>query len=292
MSRDNPLVFYQGTNLPSGRILPLSKVSIPPHDRGFMFADAVYEVIRTYNGRLFALKEHLARLSRSLAATRIRFRDFRLIERKALELIRRNGLQQGDAMVYVQITRGAYPRQHAFPGQRVLPTVYIETARLVSNRAKQAKGVAAILMPDIRWLHCDIKSVGLLPNVLARQTAVERGAYEAIFVRQGTLTEGTHTNVFGVQRGRVITYPRTNEILGGITRNLVLRLCRRLKIPVRQTGLRKNRLRELDELFLAGTTAEVLPVISVDGRSVGTGRPGPVTRRLQSEFRDYVTGQL
>lgn len=269
-----------------------SKVRISPDDRGFMFADGVYEVIRSYSGRFFHLKEHLRRLRHSLKSTHIEFRGVAAIEPGAHKLLRLNGLETGDATVYIQITRGVYPRQHAFPVRPVIPTFYMEVNRLKPHRPEMETGVNVITVPDIRWSRCDIKSVALLGNVLAAQQACVKGAFEAIQVRDGLLTEGTRTNVFGVRRGRLITHARSGSILGGITRDVILRLCQRLDIPASESGVRENRLFELDELFLAGTTVEVVPVVCVNGRRIGTGMPGPVTRRLQQAFRAYLAEEI
>jgi D-alanine transaminase len=250
-----------------------------------MFADGVYEVIRSYQGRLFHLPAHLSRLRQSLRSARINYHDVAAIEPAAMELLRRNRLLACDATAYLQITRGVYPRQHAFPPRTVIPTFYMEANRFEPYRAEMARGVGVITVPDFRWSRCDIKSLALLGNVLARQAAIDKGAFEAVFVRDGLVTEGTHTNVFGVRKGRLVTHPRCGSILGGITRDLILRLCRRLRIPVLESGIRETRLPKLDELFLAGTTVEVMPIVSVDSRRVGSGRPGPVTRRLQQAFQ-------
>jgi D-alanine transaminase len=257
-----------------------------------MFADGVYEVIRSYSGRLFHPKEHLRRLEHSLESAEIEFKGLDAIEPQACELLRLNHLETGDATAYIQITRGVHPRQHAFPARPVIPTFYLEVNRLVPHRQEMETGVKVITVPDIRWSRCDIKSIALLGNVLAAQQARARRAFEAIQVRDGLLTEGTRTNVFGVQGDRLITHVRSGSILGGITRAVILRLCRRLGIPVSESGVRESRLFQLDELFLAGTTVEVMPVVCVNRRKVGTGKPGPVTRRLQHAFREYVAAEL
>jgi len=288
----DPWVAFQSEDVPGGAILRRSRVRISPNDRGFMFADGVYEVVRSYSGRFFRLKEHLRRLRLSLKSTRIEFKSLDAIEPGARELLRLNRLDKGDATVYVQITRGAYPRQHAFPARPVIPTFYVEVNRLKPYRQEMETGVRVITVPDIRWSRCDIKSIALLGNVLAAQQACAKRAFEAIQVRDGLLTEGTRTNVFGVKRGRVMTHVRSGSILGGITRDVIMQLCRRLGIPVSESGVHENRLLQLDELFLAGTTVEVMPVVRVNGRRVGTGKPGPVTRRLQQAFRAYLAEEI
>lgn len=178
------------------------------------------------------------------------------------------------------------------PAEPLLPTVYVETCPCAVSAADSDRGVSVITVTDVRWSRCDIKAIGLLPNVLARMQATEAGAAEAVFVRDGLVTEGTHTNVFGVLGGTVITHAADNYVLAGITRGVVLELCGSLGIPVSEAGISEVLLPELDELFLAATTAEVTPIAGVNGRPVGNGHPGPVTRRLQAAFRDYVVKTL
>jgi D-alanine transaminase len=280
--------FYKSQTSPKGIFLPKEKVCISPNDRGFMFADGVYELIRTYNGKFYRLTEHLHRFQRSLAAVRIASDDIPLIETAMKELLRRNNLLAGDATIYIQVTRGIWRRSHAFPTEPVLPTVYVEASRFVPHKDDNRLGIGAITVSDFRWARCDIKSVGLLPNVLARQQAIENGAAEAIFVRDGVITEGTRTNVFGVQAGKVITHPRANYILAGITRDTVINLCASFNIPFIESPIFESKLFELEELFLAGTTTEIMPVIKVNGKPIGKGRPGKITKALQVAFRDHV----
>jgi D-alanine transaminase len=271
--------------------MPKERVCISPNDRGFLFADGVYEVMRSYEGRLFQVEEHLRRLRRSLDAIRVVFDGLAGIGRIAQELLVRNGLTECDATVYVQVTRGACPRAHSFPCTPVMATVYMEATRFEPETGVLEPGVTAITVPDIRWGRVDIKSVALLPNVLARQAAVEHGVFEAIFVRDGVLTEGTRTNVLGVMNGTVLTHARTNLVLPGITRDCVLEVCGSLGIPVSETCIFEDQLAHLDELFLAGTTVEIAPVLRVNAITIGDGRPGAVTRRLQAAFREYVRKQ-
>lgn len=258
-----------------------------PTDRGFMFGDGVYEVIRSYGGKLFKAREHLARLAHSLAVVRIAYPEPERFLYVADELIRRNQLLETDAVVYLEVTRGAAMRQLQFPSQ-VVPTVYAEATLLPATACSAERGVGAILVPDIRWKRCDIKSVGLLPNVLARQQASECGAEEAIFVHDGRVTEGTHTSVFGVLGGAVRTHPVNQMILAGVTRSVVIALCRSLGIQVVESPIAAGELERLEELFLTCTTGEIMPVVTLDGRMVGTGTVGPITRRLLLAFREYV----
>ena len=269
----------------NGRFIPKEQVSISPDDRGFLFADGAYEVIRSYGGRLFRLDDHLARMDRSLRELRIAGPDVHSFGDIADELIHVNRLGQGEASLYVQVTRGAAPRHHTFPDEGTPPTVYAYAAPLRPSPERWERGVKAILVPDIRWTRCDIKSLALLPNVLASQRAAERGAYEAVFVRDGAVTEGAHTNVCAVLDGRLVTHPRTHHILGGITRRVVLELCGQLDIPVEESPILETRVGEVDEFLLLGTVTEILPVVRVDGWQVGDGTPGSITRKLQRAFR-------
>lgn len=285
-------VYYRSAGFPAGGIVPKDKVVISPNDRGFLFADGVYEVMRSYAGRPFRPDEHMARLEHSLEAVRISLPDITMLKRIAGELLERNDLGLSDATVLVQITRGVCPRMVAVPPSRLVPTVYVETSRLEPRSNDMEVGVSVITVPDTRWSRCDIKAIGLLPNMLARLQATEAGVAEAVFVRDGVVTEGTHTNLFGVLSGTVVTHPAGNHILAGVTRAVVLELCRSLSLPVAEAGVREDRLLSFDELFISATTAEVTPIVSVNGQPVGNGRPGPVTRRLQAAFRDYVEKTL
>jgi D-alanine transaminase len=194
-----------------------------------------------------------------------------------------------EALVYLQVTRGAAPRAHPFPAGAT-PLEFLYAAEFRDPYARQREeGGCVITHPDLRWDRCDIKSTNLLANVLAMQAAKEAGCVEAILaLPDGTLTEGTHTSFFGVLHGAVLTRPNSNAILPGITRGLVLRLAERAGVPVREQVLKRDDLAEVSELFLTGTTSEVLPLVSVDGKAIGDGRPGPITRRLQEAYRQAV----
>jgi len=285
-------VYFRSEDRPEGGFLPRAEVRVSPLDRGFMLADGVYEVIRSYQGRLFHADRHLSRLAQSLAATGIEFEDTRALGAVAAELIRRNGLDSTDATVYIQVTRGICPRSLLIPAEGLLPTVYADASKLTVQPEQAEQGIRAITVPDIRWQRCDIKSIALLPNVLARLEADRRGAEEALFVRDGLLTEGTHTSLFGVRAGAVFTHPLSGSILAGVTRSVVLELCAGLGIPSAEQAILAAGLAGLDELFLSCTTAEVLPVTAVNGMPVGSGTPGPVTRRLLAAFREHVDRAL
>ena len=267
----------------NGSYLPKDEARLSPDDRGFLFADGVYEVIRAYGGQLYAMQPHLARMTNGLRALRIDGVDVAGLADVSRELLRRNGLEGGNGLVYVQITRGAAIRGHGFPDPPVPPTVYA-TAMPFKAKGDPEQGVAVITAPDHRWTRCDIKSVALLPNCMAIQDAVEAGAQEAVLVRDGVALECTHTSFFGVIEGVVRTAPRSNYILPSITRQAALEICGEQGIPMAEEPVLLHELRTADELFLTGTTMEIMPIVQVDGRPVGDGKPGPVARKLLKHF--------
>ena len=266
----------------NGRFVPPEEIRISPDDRGFLFGDGVYEVIRSYGGRLFALKPHLARMADGLRALRIDNVDVEALGAVAEQLLVKNRAD-GDALVYIQVTRGAAPRMHAFPADTT-PTVFARVMPFVA-KGDPAAGVSVITVPDLRWARCDIKSIALLPNCLANQRARDAGAQEAIFVRDGVAIEGTATTFFAVLDGTVRTAPASNYILPGVTRRIVLKLCAELGVPWAESPIFVEELGKARELFLAGTTVEVMPIVRIDGRAVGDGSPGPTAKRLLEAFR-------
>lgn len=274
----------------NGRFLPLAEATVSVEDRGFQFGDGVYEVIRTYHGRPFQLDAHLARFERSAAAIELMLpwsiQQWAAYVRDGIE---RSGYPE--SKVYLQLTRGAAPRDHAFPASAKPTAVMTVREMKPVDPAIQKAGVSVITMDDWRWGRCDIKSVNLLPNVMARQKAKQAGAFEAVFVRQGQVTEGAVSNVMVVKAGRVLTAPEGEQILSGVTRTLVLELARKEGLPVEERFVTRDELLHADEVFLTSTTIEVLPVIRVDGTAIGpggSGKPGPVTQRLQAAFRRFV----
>lgn len=270
----------------NGDFVPKEEVKISPDDRGFLFGDGVYEVICAYEGQLFEAEAHWQRLERSLQEIRMTPPAEVDFEAVAQELLRRNDLLDRHAKVYLQITRGAAPRQHAFPDEPISPTVYATATPYEPPLKKWDEGVSVILLPDLRWSRCDIKSIALLPNVLASQRAKEAGVYEAVLVRREVVTEGSHCTFLGVFDGTVRTHPLNNNILVSITRAVVLELCSKLDIPVQEAPIVKKELEDADELILLGTTTGVMPVVQVDDWTVNTGAPGPITRQLQQAFRE------
>jgi D-alanine transaminase len=271
----------------NGVQMPLEEVKIPALDRGFLFGDAVYEVIRVYRSRPWLMDDHMRRLAHSLTAVHIQGVDLDRLHRRVLGTIAAGPYLE--ATVYIQITRGVAARTHTFPAAvSPLEFLYVQEFNDPYTDARRT-GASVITQPDIRWGRCDIKSTNLLANILAAQAAKEAGSLEALFfLPNGTLTEGTHTSFFGVLDGTVLTAPRTNNILPGITRSLILRLAGRAGIKVREHVLQREHLGRVSELFLTGTTTEVLPVVWVDGQPIGGGSPGPVTRRLQEAYQEAV----
>ena len=275
----------------NGQFLPRSTATISVEDRGFVFGDGVYEVWRVVNGRLFETERHLSRLEFGLGELRIRLPEplsLPAIEAIADRLLRESALTTGEATFYVEVTRGAAPRAHQFPAAGTPPTVYATVNRLNPPEELRSRGASAITIPDIRWLRCDIKTVQLLPNVFAKQAAAEKGAVDALMIRDDVVTEGSHANVVGVIDGSIRTHPTNNLILAGITRAIVLDIARQLGVPVSEEPIAARDIPRLEELFLVGTTTDVMPIVRVDDRPVGDGKPGPITSRLVKEFRAYL----
>ena len=275
----NPTVYF------NGEYMLKTSVHLSPDDRGFLFGDGVYEVVRSYGGRFFALDAHLQRMHNGLCELQIRGVDAAAFAEICEQLLEKNDLGQDEALVYMQVTRGAAPppRRHAFPNIPTRPTSYAVPLPF-QPKGDVTKGVSVITAPDMRWTRCDIKSINLLANCLANQRAQEAGATEAILVRDGVALEATASSLFGVFDGEVRTAPKSNYILPSITREAALEMCREAGIPACEAPIFVHELASADELFLAGTTFELMPIIEIDGRTVGNGRPGPVQRRLYELF--------
>ena len=267
------------------RFLPVDSLSISPDDRGFQFADGVYEVVLLVGQVPFHLDDHLNRLQRNLGEIQIAVpKGLQQICRKLVEL---NQPQSDYSTLYMQITRGVAPRNHRFPDRSVAPTVYA-TLSPISRSDSESKGARVILAADVRWGRCDIKTTNLLANVMAVQQARESGAEEAVFVRDGLITEGAHTSFAAVFDGTLYTHPLGHQILPGITRAIVLRLSDELGIPVRETAVKSSDLDAADECMLLGTTKIVTPVVQVDDRMIAAGVPGRITRLLQQSFQQLL----
>jgi D-alanine transaminase len=280
----------------NGRYVAAEEALVPVQDRGFLFGDGVYEVTPAYRGRFFLADRHVARLRRGLAELRIDA-DLSGLEAVHDRLLHDNGLGGADvSYVYVQITRGVAPRTHAFPSPGVPPTVYAFSSEYRRPpRERWEQGFHALTVPDRRWARVDLKTINLLPNVLAQQAAAEADAADALLVRDGVALEGAHSNFFAVLGETVVTHPTSNVILPGITRGYVLDLARdELGLEVVERPIQIEELARADEAFFTGTTTEVRPTVAIDGRKVGEGRVGPVTRRLFDAFLarvERVAGQ-
>jgi D-alanine transaminase len=211
--------------------------------------------------------------------------DFNSLEKIIYDIINKNNIE-GESLVYLQITRGsAIPRTHHFPSEKTDPTIFISVKELIENLDEQKNGVKVIFQEDIRWLRCDIKSTSLLPVVLASQKAKEENAVEAILVRDGVITEGTHTNFFAVKDETVYTAPKSRLILEGITRKVVLEFCEKFKIDFREEFINKDDLKNFTEFFITSTTKEVTPVTEIDYWKINQGEPGKITKSLQAVFK-------
>jgi D-alanine transaminase len=271
----------------NGAFMPLAEANVSIEDRGFQFGDGVYEVIRTYKGRPFSIEAHLARLDRSAAALDLT-QPYSRAEwtGHVLEGVKRAAYPE--AKIYLQITRGVAPRDHAYSDEAT-PTVVMTVREFHPlDRSVHATGVEAMTTEDIRWGRCDIKSVNLLANVLARQQVKQARVFEAILVNSGLVTEGAVSNVMVVQGGTVVTAPEGPRILSGVTRAIVLDLALSESVPTQERFVSQSDLYAADEVFLTGTTVEVLAVIRVDGKVIGDGRPGPITQRLAASFASRV----
>lgn len=276
----------------NGSYLPKDEVRISPDDRGFLLSDGVYEVTPFYGGRPFRLEEHRRRMERGLAFLRIDH-DLSEFEEVHRRLVEENGLG-GEPMsiVYVQVSRGAAPRTHAFPDPPCEPTVYAFAKDFQRPPADAwGTGYGAVTAPDRRWARVDIKSIALLPNVLAQQAAVDAGVEDALLIRDGIALEGSHNNVFMVFDGTLVTHPADHLILHGITRACVLEVAREVGMDVEERPILVEELDEADEIFFTGTTTEIRPTVELDGRPVETGRVGPVTRRIRDLFLTRVADE-
>ncbi len=274
----------------NGEFMPIEQAVVPIEDRGYQFGDGVYEVIASYEGRLFMLEAHLDRLERSL-----RELGYAPISREAIrasveELFDRAGYDR--AGVYIQITRGVAPRNHAFSAGT--PHQVVMTVRPVKEIPEQLRnnGATAITVRDTRWGRCDIKTIQLLSNCLAKQQALEAGGDDAIFVSdQDIVREGTSSNLFIVSNGRLVTHPLTQAILPGITRMVVMDLCKSAGLAVEETFFGMDALVTAEEVFFTGTITEVLGVARIDGKTIGDGKVGPTTRRIYDLLRSQALAQ-
>ena len=282
----NPTVFL------NGQWQPLSEAKVSVLDRGFIFGDGIYEVVPAYSKRPFRIESHLNRLMRSLTAIRIRS-PYDKEQWAALfhEVVTRNA--GDDQFVYIQVTRGVAKRDHAFPNPEVTPTVFaMSTAFHQPSQKIREEGVAVVTLPDERWLHCDIKSTALLGNVLARQSAADRGVMEGVMFRDGFLTEGSSSNVWMVKDGVLCAPIKNHLVLEGIRYGLFEELAAKLGIPLQIRRIRQAEIAGADELMISSATKEVLPVVKMDSRLVGhashAGKPGPIYKKLRQAYDEAI----
>jgi D-alanine transaminase len=273
----------------NGALVPLADAKVPVLDRGFIFGDGVYEVIPAYQRRLFRLREHLARLAYSLTQIKLLNPHDEAAWTGLLQtVVDRNPWD--DQSVYLQVTRGVAPRTQEFPRIAVQPTVFaMSYAMRTPSDEQRERGVAVVTRDDYRWGRCDIKSISLLANCLLRQEAEEAGASEVILIRDDHVTEASTSNVFLVKDGVIINPPKDRLILPGITYDLVVELARANGLPVEVRRVRRDELFGADEVWLSSSTKEVLPVSTIDGRPVGTGKPGRLYPLMYALFQDYKT---
>ena len=271
----------------NGSFIPLEDARISPLDRGFLFADGVYEVIPYYEGKSFGLEGHLKRLERSLNEIKLpvnfSIEDWmRLID----TLVSKN--EGGDVSVYLQVTRGAYAkRDHALP-EKTHPTIFLMVSPIafpLTADAAKAEGIAVITLPDIRWDRCDIKSIALLPNILLKQQAAEEGAQEAILVRDNLITECATANVFAVKNGTIYTPSKNEHILGGVTRDVIIALASEYGVPLEEISMDVPFIEQADEIWISSSTREIVPVITLNGHAVGSLQPGSVWKQMANYYQ-------
>jgi len=275
----------------NGKYLPRSEACLPIMDRGLLFGDSVYEVIPAYGGQPFRIAHHLDRLTRSLAALRMPPPlDYQAWHEVICRLTQQ--LPKQDQSVYLQVTRGAHPIRRLPIPKDCQPNVFAFTSLKPSHDdAELARGISAVTLQDLRWHQCNIKATTLLANVLARAQADEAGADEAIFIRDEEATEGTASNLFIVSGGLLITPPVSEELLPGVTRDVVLELAEKAGIPFAEARISRETLAQADEVWLTSSTREVGAVVRLDDQPVGNGKPGPHWHQMHGLFQDY-TGQL
>ena len=270
----------------NGSFIPIEDARISVLDRGFIFGDGVYEVIPVYSHRPFRLTEHLHRLQKSLDGIQLRnpYTDIEWTE-LVEQIIASN--EGDDQYLYLQITRGVAPRDHAFP-KEVIPTVFIMSSPLVvASKELIVAGVSAITANDNRWSRCDIKATSLLPNVLLRQMAVDSGATETLLLREGFLTEGSASNVFVVKDKLLLAPPKSHLMLSGITYDVVLELADKYQIPYEIREISEYDIRIADELLLTSSTKEIMPITLLDGKKVGSGKPGEIFAQLYQYYQNF-----
>ena len=271
----------------NGQYLPEADAKVSIFDRGFLFADGVYEVTPIVNGRLVDYDAHIERLDRSLKELRMAW-PCTAAELRAMheELVKRNALREG--IIYMQVTRGVADRQFNFPKEAKSSLVAFPQVMVLVDNPNARTGVKVVTTPDIRWLRRDIKSVMLLAPVLGKQEAYEKGASEGWMVEDGFVTEGTSSNAYIVKDNTVITRPLSNRILAGCTRRALFRLAREHGVKIEERAFTPDEAYAADEAFLTSASQFVMPIVEIDGKRVGGGQPGPITRKLRDYFMEEV----
>ena len=270
----------------NGQYLPLNEAKVSVLDRGFIFGDGVYEVIPSYGSKALRFEHHMQRLQNSLDAIRI---ENPLSNTQWLEIIEKliETTDSEDQYIYLHVTRGVASRDHRFP-DKTEPTVFVMCNVLNAVDAELLKtGVAAVTLDDIRWQYCNIKAIALLPNILLRQQAVDKGAAEAILIRDGNVTEGAASNVFIVSNGVIKTPPKDNKLLPGITRDLVVELARTHAMPIEEAIIAEKEFFDASEIWLTSSTKEILPVTKINDQQVADGKPGPVWHDMNQKYQEY-----
>ncbi len=266
-----------------------NEASVNVNDRGYLLADGVYEGFRIYNGKIFKLQEHKDRFQRSLNELKIAHTLTDEIEKVFQNLFEKNSYKNEDQLFYyMQITRGVAARDHGFPKETPEVGIYAFLSEKKINMDAYNNGVKVCTVPDNRWARCDIKCISLVANCLAKQTALDGGFADGLFVHDGVITEGTSTNVCFVKNGVVYTHAATNRILSGVTRNFVLDLCKENKIKVVEFPLTIDKIGSVDEAFLTGTSGEITPIIKIDNTTIADGKAGNITKKLQNYYKEYV----
>ena len=272
-------------------IINEEEVKIGFEDRGYQFGDGIYEVIKIYNGNVFTATEHIDRLYASADKIQLVIPYTKDVMHKMLhELIETNEVENGH--IYVQVTRGTSPRQHNFPNPAVESVLTAYTKETTRPFDQLENGVKACFVEDIRWLRCDIKSLNLLGNVLAKQEAISKDCYEAIQHRGEIVTEGSSSNVYGIKDGVLYTHPVSNLILNGITRKVILECCDEIGLKVVEEAFTKEQALEMDEMIMSSTNAEVMPIISIEGQLIGEGKRGEWTEKLQQAFEHKIPSSI
>jgi D-alanine transaminase len=269
-----------------GTIRPFEELEPAYLDRGIFFGDGVYEVLRSYDGRIFALEEHLRRFAGSLAAIGITGVDMDLIRSRVLKAFEAAGI--ANAKIYFHVTRGSAPRNH-LPEANLQPNFFLTITELPDNPASKANGIAVSTHPDWRWKRCDIKSLNLLPNILARSDAAKKGCGEAIFVDDaGLITEGAGSAFFAIAGQTLQTAPLTANVLPSITRDFVVKAAEKVGLHVVEKSLTPQQASAADELFIAVTTQDIVPVVKFDGKVIADGKPGKYVKLLIRQFRTFI----